>query len=119
MSHDLDAQLAAWKTDALDQILHKVNKVDALVDSVRRLESVTEKMADAVTKLAVVENQQANDRAEVAALRVENNTLRERVAELERAETLNARVRVAVFALSGIVGSAVVYAILARIGLGK
>ena len=119
MDEKLQAQTMMWNSQAIDQILHKVSKVDTLVESVRRQEATLEKLTDAVTKLAVIEDRQNADRADMAEIRHQQKEIRQDVDELKRAEVLNGRVRAAVFALGGIVGTAVIYAILALIGLGK
>lgn len=65
-----------YSRGALDMIVHKVSKIDVLIEATRkleeqhsRLESSITKMADAVTKLAVIEERQDQDRKEMADLR--------------------------------------------------
>ena len=51
-----------WIMKALDAILHKVGKVDVLIETQQKQERLLEKLAEAVNKLAVIEANQAHDR---------------------------------------------------------
>lgn len=74
-----------WIMKALDTIMHKVGKVDVLIETQQKQERLLEKLADAVSKLAVIEANQAHDRQ---ALERAFNSLAdaEKRIEVERAE---------------------------------
>lgn len=56
------AKLDAWNTHAMEVILHKTAKIDVVVDAIKEMKATMEKLADAVTKLAVIEERQNTDR---------------------------------------------------------
>lgn len=131
-----------YNRGALDMIVHKVSKIDVLVEATRkledqhsRLESSITKMADAVTKLAVIEERQDQDRKEMADLRsmlaemarkhdastdrvmqaVER--LDNRVDALEKAEPMNAQARRWMFGALGLLATIFIYALANLLGL--
>lgn len=128
--------------ELLDRIAEKVNKIDVLVEAQKRLEEnqakmelAIDKMADAVTRLAVMEERQNTVRGEIATLsekidRVEQERkenmrkimdaverLEHRTDKLERAEELNIQIRRWVFAGIATVGSILAYGIAKYFGL--
>ena len=136
------AEWERYYRGALDMIANKVGKIDAVVEATRkleeqhmRLESSITKMADAVTKLAVIEERQAQDRKEMADLRsalaeivrkhdasaervmqaVER--LDDRVNALEKTEPMNAQTRRWVIGALGLLATIFVYAIANLLGL--
>lgn len=56
------AKIDAWNSHAIETILHKAAKIDLVVDSIREMKVTMEKLAEAVTKLAVIEERQNTDR---------------------------------------------------------
>ena len=123
-------------------IAEKVGKIDVLVEAQKRLEEnqakmelAIGKMADAVTRLAVMEERQNAVRGEITTLsekidRVEQEhkesmkkvmdvveRLEHRTDELERAEELNLQVRKWFFAAIATVGSILAYGIAKYFGL--
>ena len=128
--------------ELLDRIAEKVGKIDVLVEAQKRLEenqarmeTAIGKMADAVTKLAVIEERQDRVRSEVAAMgehiidiRKQHNdsiqriasrveSLESRIDTLERAEPMNAQVRRWVFGAVVLATTAILYALLRTVGL--
>ena len=104
--------------ELLGRIAEKVGKIDVLIEAQKRLEEnqakmelAIGKMADAVTKLAVIEERQDRVRSEVVAMgerildiRKQHNesiqriatrveSLESRIDTLERTEPMNAQVR--------------------------
>lgn len=91
MSDNVDSQLERWRGEAIDAILHKVGKIDMLLEAQKKQEAVLEKMSDAMSKLALVEERQnvsreAMERAFKAIERVEA-----RLEKLEAAAPVNNR----------------------------
>lgn len=138
----LEKDLAAWRTDALDTILHKVakietlhTKVDGLIDIQKRQDLTLEKLTDAVSRLAVIEDRQNSDRGalERAFGAIKDVSLAQqataekltellsdiegRVDALETAETHNARVRNTLYAAAGVILLGVLYMVMSSIGL--
>ena len=128
--------------ELLDRIAEKVGKIDVLVEAQKRLEEnqvkmelAIGKMADAVTRLAVMEERQNAVRGEITVLsgkidqveqeRKENmkkvmdvvERLERRTDKLERAEELNTQIRKWVFASIATVGSILAYGIAKYFGL--
>lgn len=128
--------------ELLNRIAEKVGKIDVLVEAQKRLEEnqakmelAIGKMADAVTRLAVMEERQDRVRSEVAAMgervldiRKQHNESIKRIAErveslesridtLERAEPMNAQVRKWVLGAMVIAATAILYALLRTVGL--
>ena len=128
--------------ELLDRIAEKVGKIDVLVEAQKRLEenqakmeAAIGKMADAVTRLAVMEERQNAVRGEIITLsekidRVEQERkenmkkvmdvverLERRTDKLERAEELNMQVRKWFFAAIATVGSILAYGIARYFGL--
>ena len=128
--------------ELLDRIAEKVGKIDVLVEAQKRLEEnqakmelAIGKMADAVTRLAVMEERQNAVRGEIITLsekidRVEQERkenmkkvmdvverLERRTDKLERAEELNLQVRKWFFAAIATVGSILAYGIAKYFGL--
>ena len=128
--------------ELLGLIAEKVGKIDVLVEAQKRLEENQAKMetaigrmADAVTRLAVVEERQNAVRGEITALsekidraeqeRKENmkkvmdvvERLEHRTDKLERAEELNMQIRRWFFAGIATVGSILAYGIAKYFGL--
>ena len=128
--------------ELLDRIAEKVGKIDVLVEAQKRLEEnqakmelAIGKMADAVTRLAVMEERQNAVRGEITTLsekidRVEQERkenmkkvmdvverLERRTDKLERAEELNLQVRKWFFAAIATVGSILAYGIAKYFGL--
>lgn len=131
-----------YNRGALDMIVHKVSKIDVLVEATRkleeqhsRLESSITKMADAVTKLAVIEERQDQDRKEMADLRsmlaemarkynssmgrvmTAIGRVEDRVDELEKAEPMNAQARRWMFGALGLLATIFIYALANMLGL--
>jgi DNA repair ATPase RecN len=131
-----------YNRGALDIITHKVGKIDVLVEATRkleerhtRLEASIAKMADAVTKLTVIEERQAQDRKEMADLRsalaeivrkhdasadrimTAVERLDDRVNALEKAEPMNAQTRRWVVGALGMLATIFVYAVANLLGL--
>ena len=128
--------------ELLGRIAEKVGKIDVLVEAQKRLEEnqakmelAIGKMADAVARLAVMEERQNAVRGEITTLsekidRVEQERkenmkkvmdvverLEHRTDKLERAEELNMQVRKWFFAGIATVGSILAYGIAKYFGL--
>ena len=128
--------------ELLGRIAEKVGKIDILVEAQKRLEEnqskmelAIGKMADAVTRLAVMEERQNAVRGEIVTLsekidRVEQERkenmkkimgvverLEHRTDKLERAEELNLQIRKWFFAGIATVGSILAYGIAKYFGL--
>ena len=128
--------------ELLGRIAEKVGKIDVLVEAQKRLEEnqvkmelAIGKMADAVTRLAVMEERQNAVRGEIVTLsekidRVEQERkenmkkimgvverLEHRTDKLERAEELNLQIRKWFFAGIATVGSILAYGIAKYFGL--
>lgn len=128
--------------ELLGRIAEKVGKIDVLVEAQKRLEEnqakmelAIGKMAEAVTRLAVMEERQNAVRGEITALsekidRVEQERkedmkkvmdvverLEHRTDKLERAEELNLQIRKWFFAGIATVGSILAYGIAKYFGL--
>ena len=128
--------------ELLDRIAEKVGKIDVLVEAQKRLEEnqakmelAIGKMADAVARLAVMEERQNAVRGEIIVLskkidrgeqeREEDiekvmdvvNHLEHRVDKLERAEELNMQIRKWFFAGIATVGSILAYGIAKYFGV--
>jgi DNA repair exonuclease SbcCD ATPase subunit len=128
--------------ELLGRIAEKVGKIDVLVEAQKRLEEnqakmelAIGKMADAVARLAVVEERQNAVRGEITALsekidRVEQDRkenmkkalevvarLERRTDKLERAEELNMQIRKWFFAGIATVGSILAYGIAKYFGM--
>ena len=128
--------------ELLGRIAEKVGKIDVLVEAQKRLEEnqakmelAIGKMADAVTRLAVMEERQNAVRGEINILsekidRVEQERkenmkkvmdaierLEHRADKLERAEELNMQIRRWFFAGIATVGSILAYGIAKYFGL--
>ena len=128
--------------ELLGRIAEKVGKIDVLVEAQKRLEenqakmeTAIGKMADAVTRLAVMEERQNAVRGEITILsekidhfeqeRKENmkkvmdvvGRLEHRTDKLERAEELNTQMRKWFFAGIATVGSILAYGIAKYFGL--
>jgi chromosome segregation ATPase len=128
--------------ELLGRIAEKVGKIDVLVEAQKRLEEnqakmelAIGKMADAVTRLAVMEERQNAVRGEITTLsekidRVEQERkenmkkvmdvverLEHRTDKLERAEELNMQIRKWFFAGIATVGSILAYGIAKYFGL--
>lgn len=139
---DLNQKMEIWRSNALDMILHKVakidslhTKVDGLVDIQARQDKTLEKLTDAVSRLAIIEDRQNSDRgalerafgaikevaqsqektAEKVVMLIEN--VENRVDQLETAETHNTRVRNTLYAAVGIVLLGILYKLLGFLGL--
>lgn len=128
-------KIAEWNSTALDTILHKVSKIDTLVTVQTRQETMLEKLTEAVSKLAIIEERQNNDRntlerafGNITVMGEKHDLSMSRIADmvekvegrvdaLERSESLNKQMRVWVFGAIGAVGLAVLYAVLSLIGL--
>ena len=128
--------------ELLGRIAEKVGKIDVLVEAQKRLEEnqakmelAIGKMADAVTRLAIMEERQNAVRGEITTLsekidRVEQERkenmkkvmdvverLEHRTDKLERAEELNLQIRKWFFAGIATVGSILAYGIAKYFGL--
>lgn len=128
--------------ELLGRIAEKVGKIDVLVEAQKRLEEnqakmelAIGKMADAVTRLAVMEERQNAVRGEITILsekidqveqeRKENvkkvldvvERLEQRTDKLERAEEVNMQIRRWLFASIATVGSILAYGIAKYFGL--
>lgn len=128
--------------ELLNRIAEKVGKIDVLVEAQKRLEENQAKMelaigrmADAITRLAVMEERQNAVRGEIIVLsekidRVEQERkenmkkvmdvvarLEHRIDKLERAEELNLQIRKWFFAGIATVGSVLAYGIAKYFGL--
>ena len=128
--------------ELLNRIAEKVGKIDVLVEVQKRLEEnqakmekAIEQMADAIARLAVMEERQNAVRGEITTLsgkidqveqeRKENmkkvmdavERLECRTDKLERAEELNAQIRKWFFAGIATVGSILAYGIAKYFGL--
>lgn len=128
--------------ELLGRIAEKVGKIDILVEAQKRLEEnqskmelAIGKMADAVTRLAIMEERQNAVRGEIVTLsekidRVEQERkenmkkimgvverLEHRTDKLERAEELNLQIRKWFFAGIATVGSILAYGIAKYFGL--
>lgn len=115
---DVQVQLNRWHGDAVEMILHKVTKIDIILDSQKRLESAQEKMMGAITKLAVVEERQANMADAIERLTESLNKLDDRLKKLEESEPLQRQSTKWVFAAVGGAVAIVGTMILERVLLG-
>jgi len=124
----LEQEVNDWNANAIDVILHKVTKIDTLVDNHRRMEESIAKMADAVARLAVIEDRQNSDREWVKDIASGNKEFAARIHErldkldsrldtIEKSEVDNRRARNIVFGLLGVMGMAVAVTLLRLIGL--
>lgn len=124
----IDAQEAEWNANVLDVILHKVTKIDNLVAVQQRQELMLEKLTEAVSKLAVIEDRQNSDRQLLRETAQENKDYivrlherldkhEERIDILDKHEVDNKRVRNWVFAIVGLTCAAVMAKIFGFIGL--
>ena len=120
---DISAQFDKWRSDTLEMLVHKVSKIDMVIEMQRRQEAVLEKLADSVHRLSVIEDRQNADRIEMREMSKSISRTFERFGEridrLEKAEVENQRIRGWVWAAIGTSGAAGMAAILALIGLGK
>ena len=120
---DSSAQFDKWRSDTLEMLVHKVSKIDMVIEMQRRQEAVLEKLADSVQRLSVIEERQNADRIEMREMSKSISRtferLGERIDRLEKAEVENQRIRGWVWAAIGTAGAAGMAAILALIGLGK
>lgn len=142
MDQQLAEKMEAWRSDALDMILHKVGKidtlhtkVDGLIDIQKRQDLTLEKLTDAVSRLAVIEDRQNSDRG---ALERAFNAIKEvsiaqdktsekliglidniegRIDQLETAETHNTRVRNTLYAAVGVLLLGLLYKLMSFLGL--
>lgn len=130
----------------LDAIAHRVGKIDVLVEATRkleeqhtRLETTVAKLADAVTKLTVIEERQVQDRKEMADLRAAladmahrydaaiervmqaverlDERLDARVSALEKAEPMNAQTRRWMIGAVTLLAMIFIYAVANMLGL--
>ena len=131
-----------YNRGALDMIAHKVGKIDVLVESHRRLEANQGRMedsiarlAEAVSKLAVIEERQVQDRKEMADLRallgemgkkhdhiIERvmqavERVETRVDDLEKHEPLNRQARTWIFGGLAMLATIFIYALANILGL--
>lgn len=138
----LEKDLAGWRIDTLDAILHKVVKIDALhtkvdglIDIQKRQDTTLEKLTDAVSRLAVIEDRQNSDRGALerafTAIKEVNESqektadklivlvsnVEARVDALETAESHNTRVRNTLYAAAGILLLGILYKVMTFIGL--
>ena len=87
---DISAQFDKWRSDTLEMLVHKVSKIDRVIEMQRRQEAVLEKLADSVQRLSVIEERQNADRIEMREM--SNSISRtferfgERIDRLEKAE---------------------------------
>lgn len=120
---DISAQFDKWRSDTLEMLVHKVSKIDMVIEMQRRQEAVLEKLADSVQRLSVIEERQNADRIEIREMSKSISRtferLGERIDRLEKAEVENQRIRGLVWAAIGTAGAAGMAAILALIGIGK
>ena len=120
---DISAQFDKWRSDTLEMLVHKVSKIDMVIEMQRRQEAVLEKLADSVHRLSVIEDRQNADRIEMREMSKSISRTFERFGEridrLEKAEVENQRIRGWVWAAIGTAGAAGMAAILALIGIGK
>ena len=120
---DISAQFDKWRSDTLEMLVHKVSKIDMVIEMQRRQEAVLEKLADSVQRLSVIEERQNADRIEMREMSKSISRTFERFGEridrLEKAEVENQRIRGWVWAAIGTAGAAGMTAIFALIGLGK
>ena len=119
---DISAQFDKWRSDTLEMLVHKVSKIDMVIEMQRRQEAVLEKLADSVQRLSVIEERQNADRIEMREMSKSISRtferLGERIDRLEKAEVENQRIRGWVWAAIGTAGAAGMTAILALIGIG-
>ena len=120
---DISAQFDKWRSDTLEMLVHKVSKIDMVIEMQRRQEAVLEKLADSVQRLSVIEERQNADRIEMREMSKSISRtferLGDRIDRLEKAEVENQRIRGWVWAAIGTAGAAGMAAILALIGIGK
>ena len=120
---DISAQFDKWRSDTMEMLVHKVSKIDMVIEMQRRQEAVLEKLADSVQRLSVIEERQNADRIEMREMSKSISRTFERFGEridrLEKAEVENQRIRGWVWAAIGTAGAAGMTAIFALIGLGK
>lgn len=137
-----DAEWEKYNRGALDVIVHKVSKIDVLIESHRRLEDnqarmedYITRMAEAVSKLAVIEERQIQDRKEMAEMRgilgdmarkhdasIERvmqavDRVEVRVDEIEKNEPLNKQARTWIFGGLALIATIFVYALANILGL--
>lgn len=131
-----------YSRGALDMIVHKVSKIDALVETTRRLESQQsklessiDKMTEAISRLTVIEERQTQDRKEMAELRsmladmsrkhdagmdrvmAVIGRVEERVDALEKAEPMNAQTRRWMIGAVTLLATIFIYALANLLGL--
>jgi hypothetical protein len=70
------------------RLLEAVIRVEAMSQDITEIKQSTQKMAEAITKLAVVEERQAHDRAEIGRVFKRLDTQDQRIQTLELAQPL-------------------------------
>lgn len=131
------AEWDRYNRGALDQIVHKVSKIDslataitALMQSQAAMQADMREMSNALRQLAVVEERQQSDRdamkrafAEIEAVQAncvaKDEALSVRIAHLELAEADNAKARWAITGVVVAIVSAVGWMVLASVGIRK
>lgn len=116
----------------IERLTHHMMRIR---ESVTKMESSMEKMAEAINKLAIIEERQNQDRAAmerafsaIADLARKHDSaierviglverVEERVDALEQAESLNKQARYWIFGAIGIAAAGVLYATLRNVGL--
>lgn len=92
------AKVEAWNSHAIETILHKAAKIDVIIDSITEMRKTMERLAEAVTKLAVIEERQNTDRLALERAFQEIAKLQKR--QEEDADKHSTRVEVAIAAMT-------------------
>ena len=128
LDKELKSDEAIWTSNAIDVILHKVSKIDTLMTMQQRQEALLEKLSDAVSRLAVIEDRQNSDREWVKEITKDHkdtvqrictrlDKLDERLDTLETKEPLNSQARHWLLGGIGIALAAILAALLKSVGL--
>lgn len=120
----IEEELRRWHGDALNLIVHKVAKIDTVLDTQRQQQATLDKLTDAVSRLAVIEERQNTDRRDMQYIRDSINSVAtsvksvaDRVDKLESAEVENKRLRNAMWALAGVILLGVAVTVMAKAGI--
>lgn len=131
----LYTEMQKWQAQSIDLIVHKVGKIDQVLEEQRRQRETLEKLADAIGRLAVVEERQTNDRKDMQELRAAIGdmsaahskgmervmtaveSVEARLIELEKLEVHNGRVRGIFWGALAVFGASMIGFLMFKLGL--